>query len=495
MKRFLRALGNLKCGEKALGISLLCAATTILLPAQTFTTLHSFDNTDGTAVGAGLLEALDGNLYGTTGAGGTNKQGTVYKLTPTGSLTTEYNFCAPLACSDGAYPQGALTQGSDGTLCGTTSEGGTGSGGTFFKITLGGTLTTLYSFCSQSGCADGFSPEAALLQAPNGNFYGTTYGGGSNGNYGTVFQITPSGSLTTLHSFCSEAACADGYGPIAPLVQSPDGNIYGTTLLGGTCAVAAGCGTLFKITPEGALITLHTFCVQGYPRCPDGSDPTALVQAAGGDLYGTTEEGGAYGGPYGAGTVYKITPSGTLTTLHSFDGTDGDVPDGLVQANDGNFYGTTNIGGLGGSKSQGIGTIFEMTPSGALTSLYSFCLEHGCPDGNNANGIIQSTNGDFYGTAYLGGSSGNGTAFSLSVGLPAFVRAQPSYGSVGQVVKLWGHVAGATRVTFDGTPTTFAVVSSSEITTTVPAGARSGAVQVVTPSGTLSGNVSFTVLP
>jgi uncharacterized repeat protein (TIGR03803 family) len=177
-------------------------------------------------------------------------------------------------------------------------------------------------------------------------------------------------------------------------VQSPDGNIYGTTLLGGTCAVAAGCGTLYKITPEGAFITLHTFCVQGYPKCPDGNEPTALVQSADGNLYGTTE----FGGPYGDGTVYRISPSGTLTTLHSFDGTDGTVPDGLVQANDGNFYGTTNIGGLGGSKSQGVGTIFEMTPSGALTSLYSFCLEHGCPDGFNANGIIQSTDGDFYGT-------------------------------------------------------------------------------------------------
>ena len=179
--------------------------------------------------------------------------------------------------------------------------------------------------------------------------YGTTEYGGAN-RYGTVFKITPSGALTKLYSFCSQSGCADGANPFGPLVQATDGNLYGTTQIGGANTSGCGgqgCGTVFKITPSGTLTTLYSFCSQS--GCPDGANPySRLVQATDGNFYGTTVSGGAFtycGFAGGCGTVFKITPSGSLTTLHSFDGGDGAGPLGLVQATGGNFYGTTSSGG------------------------------------------------------------------------------------------------------------------------------------------------------
>ena len=319
-------------------------------------------------------------------------------------------------------------------------------------------------------------------------------GANANGlNGGTVFRITPGGTLTTLYSFCSQTNCTDGQDPYAGLVQSADGDFYGTTYSGG----ANGHGTVFKITPSGTLTTLYSFCSQGvYPNCTDGYYPRAgLVQAANGDLYGTTPGGGpGTCSPPGCGTVFKITPSGTLTTLHSFNGTDGSAPyAGLVQATDGDLYGTTDLGGANGSN----GTVFKITPSGTLTMLYSFCSQSGCTDGINPHaGLVQDTNGDFYGTTVDGGTNNNGTLFRLSVGLGPFVKTQPPNGKVGAAVEILGtNLTGATSVSFNGTAAVFTVLSPSLITTTVPAGASSGEVQVVTPSGTLSSNASFRVVP
>src|SRR5208337_4428285 len=182
---------------------------------------------------------------------------------------------------------------------------------------------------------------------------------------GTVFTITPGGTLTTLYSFCSQSGCTDGANPYAALVQGTDGNFYGTTLGG------AANGTVFKMTPGGTLTTLYTFCY----GCTGVSPYAALVQGSDGNFYGTT----SFGGANGDGTVFRITPSGTLTTLHSFDGTDGAaVYAGLVQGTDGNFYGTTAQGG-----GSGVGTVFTITPGGTLTTLYSFCSQSGCTDGAN----------------------------------------------------------------------------------------------------------------
>jgi uncharacterized repeat protein (TIGR03803 family) len=219
-----------------------------------------------------------------------------------------------------------------------------------------------------------------------------------------------------------------------------------------------------------------------------------LVQATNGDFYGTTAGGGACST---CGTVFKITPSGTLTTLYSFCSQsgcmDGESPfAGLVEGTDGDFYGTTQEGGAAG-----YGTIFKITPSGTLTSLYSFCVQPGCPDGASPSAaLVQGTDGNFYGTTAHGGSSTAGTVFSLSMGLGPFVKTQTTSGGVGAVVKILGTgLTGATRVTFNGVVAAFEVVSSSLIATTVPAGAASGTVQVVTPAGTVSSNVPFRVLP
>ena len=498
MKRTVNVLSKLNWGTRACAVLALCATTAIALPAQiaTLTTIHRFCSQsgcpDGLQLVAGLVQATNGDLYGTTSGGATNSAGTIFKITPGGTLTTLYSFCSQTNCTDGATPYAGLVQAANGDLYGTTYYGGTNGGGTVFKITQGGTLTTLYSFCSQTNCTDGTGPSAGLVQAANGDFFGTTQVGGANDG-GTAFKITPSGTLTTLYSFCSQTNCADGAYPYAGLVQLANGDLYGTTYSGGNNYN----GTVFKITPTGTLTTLYRFCSQ--TNCTDGEGPYAgLVQAANGDFYGTTEYGGT-NGEYG-GTVFKITPSGALTTLYSFcsqtncaDGTEPKA--GLVQAADGEFYGTTFSGGANGYG----GTVFKITPSGSLTTLYSFCSQGGtsCTDGEAPYaGLVQDTNGDVYGTTYYGGANNGGTVFRLSVGLGPFVKPRPPYGKVGAAVKILGtNLTGATSVSFNGTVAVFEVVSSSEITTTVPAGASSGKVQVITPSGTLSSNASFRVVP
>jgi uncharacterized repeat protein (TIGR03803 family) len=363
----------------------------------TFTTLVSFDGTDGANSAAGLIRATDGNFYGTTSEGGANSDGTVFRISPSGVLTTLYSFCARSGCSDGANPVAALIQATDGNLYGATESG------TIFKITLSGTLTTL-------GGTGGQDPVAALIQGKDGNFYGTTVRGGANTctlrpgyrvSCGTVFKITPSGTVTTLASFSQ----ANGFAPASPLIQASDGNFYGTTPDGG--ANYPGFGTVFKLTPSGVLTVLHSF---------DGTDGeksfAALVQGTDGNFYGTTSFGG--GNPNFGGTVFKITPTGTLTTLHSFGSGDGTgASAALIQATDGNFYGTTS--GFGVSN---LGTVFKITPSGTLTTLHTF---DGADGELPYSTLVEGTNGNLYGTTEFGASSacseGCGTIFSLSVGL------------------------------------------------------------------------------
>jgi uncharacterized repeat protein (TIGR03803 family) len=448
----------------------------------TLTTLHSFDGTDGRLSFAGLVQATNGNLYGTTYYGGAKNSGEVFEITPGGTATTLHSFCSKRGCTDGEYTYATPVQGTDGNFYGTTYLGGSNELGTVFKITPSGTAITLHTF----GGSDGSQSLAGLVQATNGDFYGTTYMGGSEGK-GEVFKITRSGAFTTLHSFCSQSGCMDGENPFAGLIQGIDGNLYGTTFGGGS---PKGFGTVFKITPSGMLTTLHSFCTQG--GCPDGQFPqTGLVQATNGNLYGTTIAGGAYGD----GTIFKITPSGMLTTLYNVCSENG-CPDGnyliagLIQATDGNLYGVMDVGGANGS-----GTIFKITLSGTLTTLYNFCSQNGCPDGQYpGGGLVQATDGNLYGTTDDGGANGEGTVFSLSVGLGPFVETQPTTGKVGATVKILGtNLTGATDVNFNGKAATFTVVSTSEITTTVPTGATAGKVQVVTPSGTLLSNVSFRV--
>jgi uncharacterized repeat protein (TIGR03803 family) len=232
---------------------------------------------------------------------------------------------------------------------------------------------------------------------------------------------------------------------------------------------------------------LYTFCSKS--GCKDGGSPRAgLVQATDGNLYGTTVGGNVYNGD---GTVFKITASGKLTTLHSFDGTDGASPyAGLVQATDGNLYGTTDFGGANCVSDGGCGTVFKITPKGKLTTLHSF---DGTDGADPYAGLVQYTDGNLYGTTATGGSYGRGTVFSLSVGLGPFVETQPTSGKVGTAVKILGtDLTGASRVTFNGTAARFKVISKSEIETNVPSGATTGTVEVKTKN-TLKSNVVFRV--
>ena len=307
------------------------------------------------------------------------------------TLTTLYSFCSQPNCTDGMTPPAPLVQATDGDFYGTTGlNGGSFAGaGTIFKITAGGNLTTLYTFCSQPNCSDGFigvEDAAPLVQATDGNFYGATFGGGGCASAGdakdcgTIFKITSGGALTTLYTFCSQPNCTDGAAPNG-LVQAANGDFYGTTSQGGGAAPPYGAGTVFKITAGGSLTTLYTFCSQ--PNCADGGTPGgSLVRATDGNLYGTTGTSGLTG--TGPGTFFKITPAGTLTTLGYIAGS----PTGtLVQATDGNFYGTTARAG----------TIFKITPAGTLTTL----AEVG---GFPYAGLVQATDGNFYGTTYVGGT-------------------------------------------------------------------------------------------
>ena len=467
---------------------LMMLASAIAAPAQTFKTLLSFELlTDGAAPEGILLQGTDGNLYGTTAGSagsGTYNSGTVFKITSSGQLTTLHIFCSQANCADGTNPLAGVVQAADGNFYGTTHSGGTRDDGTIFKMTPSGTLTTLHNMSQQVG----YTSFGTLVQASNGTFYGTTYYGGAS-DTGTVFSISPSGDFKALYSFGTQRR--DGGYPEAGLVRASDGSFYGTT------TAYLGPGTIFKITPSGAFSTVHHFCSE--PGCADGAFPTQLVVAGDGNIYGTTGEGGVNNW----GTVFKMTPAGTLTTLYNFCSqpgcTDGNTPfQGLIQASDGNFYGTTDRGGVSDN-----GTVFQITPAGELKTLHSFCLQSGCTDGSFPFGLIQATDGNFYGTTEYGGLDdscslglGCGTIFSLSLGLNPFVETGPAFGKVGTAVKILGtDLTGATSVTFNGTAATFTVPSGTFIKTTVPAGATTGRIQVVTPGGTLTSNTNFQVLP
>ena len=392
--------------RRALTLLGLCITTATVLAGQTLTTLVNFDGNNGLQPSGSLIQATDGNFYGVTEFGGFKNTGTAFKMTPDGVLTTVYVFCVLPGCPDGEMPKDSLVQANDGNLYGTTYEGGSGYGGTIFRITPQGDLTTLHSF----NFKDGAFPQSWLVQTADGNFYGTTSAGGQNGS-GSVFKISPEGALSVLYSF--SFGFAEGYSPVAGLVQASDINLYGTTSIGGP----GGGGSVFRVTPAGTLTTLHSF------SGTDGFQPFAgLVQGTDGELYGTTY----YGGAQSSGTVFKISLQGALTTLYSFcpqqNCPDGENPAGsLIQATDGNFYGTTAGGGQ-----NNWGTVFKITPDGTLTTLYSFNRTDG---GSPSAGLVQAPDGSFYGTTSLGGSSDQGTVFRL-IAYPALSVVKSGMGTV-----------------------------------------------------------------
>jgi uncharacterized repeat protein (TIGR03803 family) len=491
---------KLSAWKMACLVFLLCAATTIFGHAQIFQTLADFDGANGAGPYVmSLVQGTDGDFYGTTYQGSAYESGVVFKVTPGGTRTTLHLFCSQPNCPDGKFPYVGLLLAADGNLYGTTNVGGIFlcGCGTIFKFSPGHQFTTVYSF---HGGLDGSEPFAPLIQAADGSFYGTTDGGGAYG-YGTIFKISTSGVLNTLHSFSCRYC-----GPGGALVQGQDGNFYGTAGGGPN-----GVGTIFEITPNGSFNTLYTFCSQ--PKCIDGVGPQGLLLASDGNFYGTTVDGGANNcGPaqfVGCGTVFKVTPNGELTTLYTFcaqpNCADGATPwAGLIQATDGALYGTTSEGGNPCMprpalhpwelRLQGCGTIFRITLAGSLTTLHSFDL---AADGfNPVGGLLQATNGNFYGTTELGGNAGDyGTVFSLDMGLGPFVAFVRGSGEVGQTGGILGQgFTGTTSVSLNGIPASFTVVSDTFIKATVPPGATTGFVTVVTPTGMLTSNVPFRVL-
>lgn len=341
-------------------------------------------------------------------------------------------------------PQGpsTLIQGFDGNFYGTTYEG-VSSGqcmgnycGTFFEMTPDGTVTTLHDFCTQSGCPDGDFP-VAILQATDGNFYGITREGASGG---VIFRMTPNGQFTTLYSFCSQANCPDGLAPTG-LIQAGDGAFYGTTYAGG----ANGLGTIFKFTPNGVLKTLHSF------KPEEGANPSGLVQDSDGNFYGTAFQGGDLNCGFsiyfpGCGTVFTMNPRGEVQPIYAFCRSsnlceDGALPNPIVLGTDGNLYGTTEFGGHNANSFcdyLGCGTAFKITRDGQFTGLYQFCADfYTCKDGFYPGTLLRGSDGTFYGTVPYGGFfndicyDGCGTLFAMNrAGLfGAFFRFDETDGS------------------------------------------------------------------
>jgi uncharacterized repeat protein (TIGR03803 family) len=412
-------------------------------------------------------------------------------MTPAGTLNTLYTFSGG---SDGLVPLGLVQASSGNFFYGTTLGQGTGCArvdcGTVFKITPSGTLTTLHVFKS----ADGANPGTLMLGI-DGNLYGATSRGGNikscvnnrTAGCGTVYKVTPAGQLTTLYVFCLQQQCPDGALP-GTLVQASNGMFYGIAYVGGsnTCRltnVALGCGTLYEISASGTFKVLHLF------GGPEGVGPVSLIQGFDGQLYGTTSSGGENGW----GTIFKVGRSGTVTPLHAFSPSEGGLGH-IIQATDGNFYGTAFDGGA-----NGYGTLFEVTPAGVLTVLHNFSSTDGEFPGAP---LVQSTSGKFYGTTQQGANNlcvfvpGCGTVFSLDTGLGPFVTFVVKAGKVGKTAEILGQgLKGTTGVSFNGVAASFKVRSDTLLTTTVPAGATSGLVNVTTPSGTLTSNVPFQIVP
>ncbi len=382
------------------------------------------NSSDGHTPVAGLLQASDGFFYGTASAGGMNGNGTVFRMSSAGVLTELHLFTGG---ADGSSPGAPLIQGLDGNLYGTTFFGGTNveDEGVVFKITTAGTLTTLWQF---SGGADGGEPIAALVQGNDGNFYGTTSQGGAH-NAGTIFRITPPAIFTTLYSF---TGTADGGIPAAGLIQGLDNNYYGTTSAGGM----GGNGTIFQITPQGTLTTLYRFL----GGAGDGSGPEAgLIQVNSTNFLGTTY----FGGPTDNGVAFRLNITGTgtntVTVLHSFSGgADGANPvAGLMLANDGKYYGTASAGGSAGNN----GTIFRTDTKGTFTNLYKFA---GLTDGAvPLAGLVQDTNGYFYGTCSAGGTAGNGNVFQLVLALYVSATNTNDPLASGSLTHPFGHIQDA----------------------------------------------------
>ena len=382
------------------------------------TILYNFTgvNGNGTNPQAGLVMDSSGNLYGTTAGGGnigcaghTAYYGTVFKLDGTRHESILYQFAT--VNGDGYWPFSGLVMDSSGNLYGTTNAGGEFNWGTIFKVDAAGQETVLYSF-NNTGI-DATQPTTGLIRDSAGNLYGTTADGGG-ADAGAVFKLDPAGNETLLYSF--KEFSDDGRNPSGGLIMDSAGNLYGTTLNGGS-ALSNG-GTLFKLDTTGHETVLYSFTgANGDGVGPIGS----LVMDSAGNLYGATALGGSSGGACssGCGTIFKLDNTGHETILYRFTGTNGDgaAPQGdLIIDNAGNLYGVTPSGGTGcpppaSGYLPGCGTVFKLDNTGQETVIYAFA---GNNDGHFPYGrLISDSAGSLYGTTYLGGLAGSGTVFKL----------------------------------------------------------------------------------
>jgi uncharacterized repeat protein (TIGR03803 family) len=436
---------------------------------------------------------------------------------PAQTVTNIYNFTGN---NSGAYPYWVKpAQGRDGRLY-VTAQGATGSYGSILSVGTDGKTRLLHVFDSTHGA----TPFGGIVLSSDGNFYGTTALGGATNN-GVLFRVSQNGTYTVLHEF---AGGADGLTPAAPPLEASDGNLYGTTSGSGTVGPtvykysrstgysvlrqfdfsqaqyfvsapiqatdgnlyvtsdsggASNCGAILKLMLSGTLLWSYSFPCGASGSTPDGQ----LMQAIDGNFYGTTNGGGTAGN----GTVYKVDGEGTVSILYNFLGLpkDGESPDsGLIQATDGNIYGATLSGGGAGQ-----GTLFQLTTGGVEEILFNFRNKKGeAPFGTP----IQHTNGSIYGTVLQGGLGGFGAVYSLNMGLGPFISFVRPTAKVGQAAQILGQgLTGTTSVMFGNVAaTSFSVVSDTYMTAVLPTGAASGPVTVTTPAGNLVSHVKFRVL-
>jgi uncharacterized repeat protein (TIGR03803 family) len=439
--------------------------------AQNFTSLYSFSSTDGAYPNAVLTQGRDGYLYGTTSQGGIGTCasntgcGTIFKMDTSGNLTTLYKFSG----TDGSSPQGVIL-GTDGNLYGVAQLDGPQGFGRLFRITSNGTFTSLHDF---TGGADGSYPSNQLFQAPNGDFYGFSSAG--------LYRYVLSGTLTTIHTF---AQCSV-YHVFVPLILGADENLYATFPCGDT-GLGSQCGSIVKFNSQGTVLSQHDFGCNSHQIT--GNYPlSSVVSASDGDVYGTNSSGGTYG----YGTVFRLDPRNDhLNILHTFnlstDGTSAGAV-GLVQANDRNFY---SAGGGGVS-----GVIYQLTLGGQITTLLDI-PNYG--EDFLYSSFIQHTNGQFYSSINFieNDPTFYGLLYSFDNQLDPFVSFVQSQGKIGGTAQILGQgFRGSTGVTFNGIPaTSFKVVADTYMTAVVPSGATTGKVVVTTPGGTLTSNVSFRIV-
>ena len=469
----------------------LCLTVAAALPwfpgaasAATFNTIHTFTAlTDGNVTYPALVQGADGLLYGVNSTGGRSDNGTIFRLGLGGGSFAVLNTFTQ--SNQGTTPEGGIVQAQDGNFYGTTSTGGNGGYGTLYQcVPSTGKLNILTQFTNGN---PGGTPVGAVTEGADGYLYGTAEYGGDN-NYGTVFRTDLSSSTTS--TFAQVTGGLAGYYPQSDLIQASDGNFYGTTAQGGT----SNLGTFFQVTPAGVFTVIYSFTGGA-----DGSSPLrGVIQGRDGSFYGVCNQGGTYGG----GSIYRIDYLNTtfkLTVLHDFYPVllDGSNPQSnLVQASDGNFYGTTTAGGASGN-----GLIYEVTPTGGYNLVYSFT--DGIDGSGPVGALTQATDGNLYGTT--AGTNGQaGTVFRLNNGLSAPIPRplflSQSSALVGDTILIKGdNFVGATAVSFTGAngaliPTdSFSVLSKTDVRAVVPTGAITGVVYVTANNQTGTTPIPLTV--